>query len=131
MTFIKKITTLLFISLFFFVSAKAQKAGKQVQINAISSVYVLPTATEEEAKKLGDYLLSVNFFDTDKPRGVQLTKVGKKYIVRFIVEADKQYLKENPSLRKTFTEKATELSQNVFNGARVVVELINGGSRKL
>jgi len=131
MTFIKKITTLLFISLFVFVSAKAQKAGKQVQINAISSVYVLPTATEEEAKKLGDYLLSVNFFDTDKPRAVQLTKVGKKYIVRFIVEADKQYLKENPSLRKTFTEKAPELSQNVFNGAVVVVELINGRFRKL
>lgn len=123
----------LFISILSFSFSKAQDKTnrKEVQINSMSSVYVIAPATEEEGKMLGEYLEQVGFFDTQKARGVQLAKKKGTFIVSFIVEVDKPYLKQHPEIRENFTSKATELSQNAFKGNPVKVELINGGFRVL
>lgn len=120
---------LLFMGILSFSFSKAQdkKNRKEIQINSMSSVYVVAPTTEEEGKMLGEYLEQVGFFDTQKARGVQLEKKKEIFIVSFIVEADKPYLKQHPEIRENFTSKATELSQNAFKGKPVKVELINGG----
>lgn len=118
---------LLGISVFALNSTKAQvqdKIGKKVELNAMSSVYVLPAATEDDGKNLGDYLLKVNYFDTEKERAVQLIKKGKIFVVKFVV--DVPYLKAHQNLRKEFQKKGPELSKNVFNGSPVMIMLVDG-----
>lgn len=133
MQFIKYFHKAFFVcfSLLVFNNAKAQdiKNAKKVEINPVSSIYIFAPVTQNEAEKLGQYLLNEKYFDTTKDRAIVLAKKGKTYIVRFVV--DVPYLKEHPELRKGFQDLAPKISKIVFGKAPVKIELIDGDLKKV
>jgi hypothetical protein len=92
--------------------------GKKLTFNG-GELYYTSQVTEAEAKKLGDYLVKEKFFDGNK-KTVQLTKDGATYQFRMVVLKDGE---KAPNTVATFTSVCQELSENVFNGAEVVVHL--------
>ncbi|MDT5060618.1 MAG: hypothetical protein QOH63_1077 [Acidobacteriota bacterium] len=82
-------------------------------------LYYTKNVTEAEAKKLGDYLTKIKFFEGDK-KSVQLDKSGDTYQFRMVVkeglDKDEKYLTAIPTA-------ALELSKNVFDGAKVEIHL--------
>lgn len=82
-------------------------------------LYYTARVTEAEAKKLGNYLVKEKFFDGNQ-KTVQLTKDDGTYQFRMVVVRDGE---KGPNTVATFTSVCQELSENVFNGARVVIHL--------
>jgi hypothetical protein len=82
-------------------------------------LYYIQPVTESEAKKLGQYLVEINFFN-ETPKSVQMKKSGQRYQIGFVVKVgddqDKEYI-------KAFKEFAVELSERVFQGAPVDIHL--------
>lgn len=83
-------------------------------------LYYTKNVTEADAKKLGDYLKRQTELSTGNKKTVQLDKSGDTYQYRVVVkegiDKDEQYI----ALYRDF---ANELSKNVFNGAKVEVDL--------
>jgi hypothetical protein len=98
--------------------ASCNNYGKKLTFNG-GEVYYTDQVTEADAKKLGEYLVKEKFFDGTR-KTVQLNKTGSTIEVRMVVKKDGE---KAPNTVETFTSVATELSQNVFNGAKVVVHL--------
>jgi hypothetical protein len=92
--------------------------GKKLTFNG-GELYYTSQVTEAETKKLGDYLVKEKFFDGTR-KTVQLNKDGGTYEFRMVVIKDGE---KGPNTVTTFTSVAKELSENVFNGANVVVHL--------
>ncbi|MFC1836971.1 hypothetical protein ACFL2Q_19995, partial [Thermodesulfobacteriota bacterium] len=83
--------------------------------------------SEEEAKKLGDYLLKLKFFD-DTAKIIELNKAGQTYQVRMPVKEGYDKNKEYLKLAKSM---ASDISKIVFGGAPVEVHLCNEWFRRL
>lgn len=92
-----------------------------------SDLFYTKNVTEAEAKKLGDYLVKSEFFGANKGT-VQLDKSGDTYQFRMVVK-EGVVIDELPvPLFKTI---ATELSKNVFNGAKVEVHLCDANLKTI
>src|SRR4030095_6559193 len=79
--------------------ASCDRYGKKVEINNNSEVFYKDEATESEAKRLGNFLLDRNFFDSQNEKSVQLSKDSGIYTVRFVVDkASYETDKENTLL---------------------------------
>lgn len=86
------------------------------------SLFYTSRVTEEEARRLGDYLLKVGFFQDDEPRISQLTKEGGVY--QFRVAVDKEVIEKKPAPETMGPVEAAgllaqEISERLFNGAKV------------
>jgi hypothetical protein len=92
--------------------------GKKLTFNG-GELYYTSQATEAEAKKLGEYLVKEKFFD-GKKKTVQLNKDGDTYQFRMVVLKDAE---KGANVVESFTSVAKEISENVFNGGKVVVHL--------
>ncbi len=78
--------------------------------------------TEDEARKMGEYLLKVELFKDGGSSIAQLTKAGDVYQLRMIT--DKEVLEEKPSPGFMGPVEASgllaeDISNAVFNGAKV------------
>jgi hypothetical protein len=82
-------------------------------------VYYTKAVTEAEAKKLGDYLVKIGFFE-GTPKSVQLNKTGAVYEFRPVVKKDTE---KNPTMVDGFRIIGNAMSEEVFNKAKVVVHL--------
>jgi len=88
--------------------------GKKYKVNDKSSVYYKGDGvTEADAKKLGDYLLQGQYFDTKTDKAVQITKDGDTYVLHFVVDKDK--LEKNKDAVGTFWRLQYNISEDVFN----------------
>lgn len=88
--------------------------GKKYKVNDKSSVYYKGDGvTEADAKKLGDYLLQGQYFDTKTDKAVQITKDGDTYVLHFVVDKDK--LEKNRDAVGTFWRLQYTISEDVFN----------------
>lgn len=94
--------------------------GKKLTFNG-GDLFYTSQVTEADARKLGDYLVKETFFD-GKRKTVQLNKSGETYEFRLVVVKDTE---KDPGTVKTFSVVSKELSENVFNGAKVAVHLCN------
>lgn len=92
--------------------------GKKLTFNG-GELYYTSQVTEAETKKLGEYLVKEKFFDGTR-KTVQLNKNGETYEFRMVMIKDGE---KAPNTVETFTAASKELSENVFNGAKVVVHL--------
>lgn len=92
--------------------------GKKLTFNG-GELYYTSQVTEADAKKLGEYLVKEKFFDGTK-KTVQLNKNEGTYEFRMVVIKDGE---KAPNTVETFTSVSKELSENVFNGGKVVVHL--------
>jgi hypothetical protein len=92
--------------------------GKKLTFNG-GELYYTSQVAEAEAKKLGEYLVKEKFFDGTS-KTVQLNKNGANYEFRMVMIKDGE---KAPNTVETFTAVSKELSDNVFNGGKVVVHL--------
>lgn len=76
--------------------------------------------TGDEAKKLGDYLLSEGFFTEENPNSVQITKKDDVYIFHMVTKDE--YVKDD-NFAQTAGFMAMDLSTDVFDKAKVNIEL--------
>ena len=98
--------------------ASCHDYGKKLTFNG-GDLYYTSQVTEADAQKLGNYLVKEKFFDGTK-KTVQLNKNGETYEFRMVMIKDAE---KAPNTVETFTAVSKELSENVFNGGKVVVHL--------
>lgn len=101
--------------------------GTKLEFNG-SQVFYTKNVTEAEAKKLGDYLVKGEFFSDQNKGTVQLDKSGDTYQFRMVV---KEGVAIDDKLVALFKTVATELSKNVFNGAKVEIHLCDSNLKTL
>jgi hypothetical protein len=85
--------------------------GKKLTFNG-SELFYTPEVTEEQAKKLGDYLVKDGYFEGD-PKSVQLDKQDGAFQVRLVVNEDVVNDANYEGIVKMFRE---QIQRNVFNG---------------
>lgn len=95
-------------------------AGDQVDFGADQHVLYEEGATEADARKLGDYLVEIKFFNGQGGKDVTLKKDGAGFVVVFVV-ADGAWLDE--ALVHDFDTIRGRISSRVFGGRPVAIEL--------
>ena len=88
--------------------------GKEKNFNG-TQVFYTSAITESEADALGQYLITAGFTDGEE-KSVQLNKTGNTYEFRMVV---KKGIEQDQEYRKVGKDMAGEISEEVFNGARV------------
>lgn len=83
-----------------------------------SEVYYTTNVTEDLAKKLGDYLEKVQFFQPGRRISVQLDKAADTFLFRMVVK--KEFVND-PKYIESGKTSITEFSQNVFDSKPVIV----------
>lgn len=96
-----------------------QPYGKKVKINDHLEVYVKGEATEEEGKKLGNYLATLDSSNTNQ-KSIQLTKEKDNYTVRLVIP--EEHL-NNKELEGSFQALQYLVKENVFPGKNVKLVL--------
>ncbi len=96
--------------------------GDKVQINAKSEVYYKEGVSEAEAKKLGDFLLKKEYFNSTDERSAQLTKENGAYVVKFVVNEEKLN-QDKDNVLLGFKVWQMWIQDNVFNGAKTKLVL--------
>ena len=97
------------------VFAGCQPYGKKVKINENMEVYVKGEATEEEAKKLGDYIASFDPSGTNH-KSIQLSKDSGIYTVRFVVAENDA---TDMSMDDSFRAVRELIKENILPGQQV------------
>lgn len=91
--------------------------GEKLEFNA-TDVYYTDLVTQEEAQKLGEYLVEAEFAD-GRDKSVQLSKRDSVYLFRMVVMEGAEKDSANDF---TFEALALTLSWNVFDNAPVELE---------
>lgn len=91
--------------------------GKKLEYGK-SEVYYTTNVTEDLAKKLGDYLEKVQFFQPGRKISVQLDKAEDTFLFRMVTK--KEYI-DDPKFIQNGKTSITEFSQNVFDSKPVVI----------
>lgn len=108
--------------------------GKVLRYNKGGNLFYTPEVTEEEARRLGDYLLKIGFFQDNRPNIVQLSKKADVYQIR-TVSSKKALEKEQDSEVMGPVEAAgllaEDISRELFNGAKVEWHLCNDNLKTL
>ena len=95
--------------------------GKSVRINDHLEVFIKNDASEEEGKKLGDYIAALD--STNKnDKSVQLTKDAEVYTVRVVVP---DVAVNDAELMPSFQALQYLIKENVFPGKTVKLVLSN------
>lgn len=95
--------------------------GTKLEYNG-SELYYTKNVTEAEAKKLGDYLVSIKAFEGDK-KSVQLDKSGDTYQVRIPLKKGLDIKDVDENSLAGLSALAAGVSKEVFNGAKVEIHL--------
>ncbi len=97
--------------------------GKKVKIDGTKGevYYKGEGVTESDAKKLGEFLKTEGFFTNTKEASVQISKVGERYLVRFVY--DKSVYDKMPEAESLFKQFTNQISTGVFNNAKVDIAL--------
>jgi hypothetical protein len=90
------------------------KFGKRFSFNA-AELFVTTGVTEDQAIRLGTYLMNKRFFN-DNPKLGQLNRTADGFELRLQVKNE-----SDPGSRKDFQRMARDLSQDVFGGVPVEV----------
>ncbi len=95
--------------------------GKKVRINDKSYVFIKNDATEDEAQRLGGFLIANKFFNDNTEKSVQLQRENDLYTLRFPVDEDE--INANPNGEANFQYMQMRLRDSVFGGRSVRVIL--------
>jgi hypothetical protein len=92
--------------------------GQRLEFNG-GELFYTSKITSEEAKRLGQYLVSEGFYDGNE-KTVQIDKTGTTYEFKMPI---KKGLEHDQQFRQILKIFAKELSNNVFRGSQVDVHL--------
>ena len=95
---------------------------KKEKITAVSNVYYKGKITKDEARKLGEYLVSLKYFDEQNTKDVILTPGKGEYVIRFIVNRQK-YKENKEAVDQTFQVYQHMISTYAFGGQKASVIL--------
>ena len=114
----KRIIPVLSAFLLFLSLSACNNLGDKKTYNGVE-LYHTKSVTDDQANKLGNYLVSSQFADGNA-KTVQLTKSGEIYQFNFVVKdgADK-----DPAIIKNTKLFASILSSQVFDGAKVEIHM--------
>lgn len=94
--------------------------GEKLTFGSKQEIYYKDGATEDHARKLGNYFKETGFFDGKSPKSVQIIKSGESFQIRFVIKKD---LWKDQKTIKNFMFMGKEISQNVFDKSPVDVHL--------
>ncbi|MFP6672588.1 MAG: hypothetical protein VB857_14355 [Pirellulaceae bacterium] len=97
-----------------------QNYGTLLEFNG-GELYYTSSVTEDDATRLGQYLVSGGFFDGDR-KSVQLTMAGSTYQFRMVIKEGLENDQEYVQIAKQFNR---ELSVSVFGGKQVDIHFCN------
>lgn len=106
------------VAVILFIGLACNQYGTKLEFNG-GELYYTDKVSEQEAKKLGEYLVKQEFFD-GREKTVQLDKSGSTYQFRMVVQKEKQNDEATKEMMKTF---AGQLSDDVFGGAATEVHM--------
>ena len=92
----------------------------KVQLTPNEIIFLLGSATEEQGRAVGASLTRHGLLDGSNPASMQLHLEGDKINLRFVV---KEGLWDNEMMIESFAEAAYNVSQEVFEGREVMVDL--------
>ena len=93
-------------------------------INDQSEVYYKGEGvTEDDARKLGDFLLSQGYFNTVDQRSVQLSREKDSYVVKMVVDEEK--VNTDETVLTGFKVWQMWIEESVFNGKQTKIVLAN------
>ena len=95
--------------------------GKKLMFKK-GELYYTKNVNEADAKKLGDYLVSQDFFTDQKRITVQLDKRTETYLFRLVVLPE--YV-DKADYIDLWTNMSGVLSRDVFNGSPVEIQFCN------
>lgn len=94
--------------------------GKKVIVGQGKEVYYDEGATEEEAERLGRFLIGEGHFSGSRGQTARLTRDGETYVVGFVVS---ESAGESPGTFLAFHKLCLDLSKGVFGGRPVAIQL--------
>lgn len=99
--------------------------GKKMKVEGTKGevYYKGDGVTEDDAKKLGDFLKEQQFFNNEKGASVQLMKEGEEYTVRFVY--DKKVYDTLKGAEEAFKLLAIKASKDLFGDKKVKIALAN------
>lgn len=112
-----RILPLIFVLAVSLLSAACSNYGTKLDFKK-GELYYTSNVTEDEAKKLGNYLTEIDYFNDQEKLSVQLDKANDTYQVRFVV---KDGIENNEQIQQQFKQLAKIMSGKVFGGAKTEV----------
>ena len=99
--------------------------GKKVEVGDNIEVYYKGKGvTEEQAQTLGEFMKNRGFGDKDFSMQITMPEGEKSYIVKMVYQED-YYKKHKEALDHTFSVMTDQISEKVFDGDPVVIELVD------
>lgn len=97
--------------------------GKKIPVSGTKAevYYKGEGVTEADARKAGDFFKKTGFVSNEKEASIQLTKVGERYLVRFVYSKD--YYEKNKTLEDVFKKYGAQMSKEIFDGQKVDIAL--------
>ncbi len=97
--------------------------GKKIPISGTKAevYYKGDGVTEADARKVGDFLKETGFVTNEKAASIQVSKVGERYVVRFVYNKD--YYEKTKGLDDVFKRYGAKMSKDLFNGSKVDIAL--------
>lgn len=114
------LTGLLIFSALFFASCDMDGYGKKIKINDHTEIFIKNDATEEDAKKLGNYIDST-WKEQKNSKSFQLSKDSGNYTLRMVVDEEK--VKNDSTLDVSFQAIQFLIEDQVFKGNKVTLIL--------
>ncbi|WP_337040491.1 hypothetical protein [Emticicia sp. 17c] len=108
-----------FLILVFAILCGCANYGEKVSFTNLD-VFYKDGATRVQAQKLGDWLISEGFTEDGGNKTVQLVKNGNTMVFRMVI---KKGLENDEKLIDLMRGFCDSLSENVFNGQRVEINL--------
>lgn len=114
------LTGLLIFSALLFASCDMDGYGKKIKINEHTEIFIKNDATEEDAKKLGNYIDST-WKEQKNSKSFQLSKDSGNYTLKMVVDEEK--VKNDSSLDVSFQAIQFLIEDQVFKGSKVTLIL--------
>lgn len=116
---------IIFILLAAIALASCSNNGKKIKVEGTKGeiYYKGDGVTEDDAKKIGEFLKNESYFNSDKGSTVQITKEGEEYTMRFVY--NKSIYDSMKGADDAFKLLAAKASKEVFGGKKVNIALAN------
>jgi hypothetical protein len=118
---LKILTLIMVVSMF----ASCSNYGKKVTFEGTKGevYYKGDGVTEADAKKLGDYLKTIDYINNSKESSFQLTKKDGDYLLKLVI--NKAVYDSIKGLDQSYKALGVLVSQKVFDGKKVDIGLTN------
>ena len=94
--------------------------GSKLTFGPDKELYYTSGATETDARRVGEALKTMGFFENSSGASVQVVKNGEDYVVRFVT-VDSAW--DDQAMKTAFANLGYALGQSAFPGKKLSIEL--------